>query len=564
MSRAETIQTIRNNPMIDVLIIGGGVNGIGTFRDLALQGLKVVLVESNDYCSGASAGSSHMLHGGIRYLENGEFRLVREALHERNLLLKNAPHYAKPLPTTIPIFKWFSGFLNAPLKFLGLSQKPSERGGVIIKLGLVMYDLFTGAQQTMPFHKFHAREMSLKKYPKLNKDIVCTATYYDAYMPYPERLCLDLIRDAQQTSPYAHALNYARVTCGAGNSVEITDTITNTSFSVTPKVVINAAGPWIDFVNKALGEKTQFIGGTKGSHLILDNPALYDATSGSEIFFESEDGRIVLIFPYMGKVMIGTTDIRIDNPDQVVCTPDEEEYIMSLVRRVFPTIPVEPSQIIYRFTGVRPLPASANKRTGVISRDHSIVSIPANDQLSFPIHSLVGGKWTTFRAFSEQAANMALSDLGKTRRVDTAGIPIGGGKGFPVTDSARQQWLSELQSQTELEVTHLSMLLDRYGTYAEQVARFMSKDNDAPLKTLPHYTQREITFLAQEEAVYHIDDFMMRRSLAAMLGYNSGAVVVEVGEIIGAALQWSPEKILTEIQRMNDLLAHKHGMVNNR
>src|SRR5574341_946071 len=149
MNRNEILSALKNKPEVSVLVIGGGINGIGTFRDLALQGVNVLLVEKGDFCSGASAASSHMLHGGIRYLENGEFRLVREALHERNLLLKNAPHYAKPLPTTVPIFSWFSGFLNAPLKFLRLREKPAERGAVVIKLGLMMYDAFTGSQQSM-------------------------------------------------------------------------------------------------------------------------------------------------------------------------------------------------------------------------------------------------------------------------------------------------------------------------------------------------------------------------------------------------------------------------------
>src|SRR5690554_3222859 len=115
--RQQILTELEQNPQVDVLIIGGGVNGVGTFRDLALQGVNVLLLEKDDFCSSASAASSHMLHGGIRYLENGEFRLVREALHERNRMLINAPHYSKPLPTTIPIFRWFSGLLNAPLKF---------------------------------------------------------------------------------------------------------------------------------------------------------------------------------------------------------------------------------------------------------------------------------------------------------------------------------------------------------------------------------------------------------------------------------------------------------------
>ena len=128
MTRRHALNQIRANPNVSVLIIGAGINGIGTFRDLALQGVDVLLVDKADYGSGASAASSHMMHGGLRYLENGEFRLVSEALHERNRLLQNAPHYVHPLPTTIPIFRWFSGILNAPLKFLNLLNRPSERG----------------------------------------------------------------------------------------------------------------------------------------------------------------------------------------------------------------------------------------------------------------------------------------------------------------------------------------------------------------------------------------------------------------------------------------------------
>ena len=158
-SRAARLQTLQENPKISVLIIGAGINGIGTFRDLALQGVDVVLVDKGDYCSGTSAASSHMVHGGIRYLENGEFRLVREAVQERNRLLKNAPHLVKPLPTTFPIFKWFSGLLNAPLKFLGLLDRPAERGAIVIKLGMLLYDYYTRRQKTVP-HRFHQYTLS--------------------------------------------------------------------------------------------------------------------------------------------------------------------------------------------------------------------------------------------------------------------------------------------------------------------------------------------------------------------------------------------------------------------
>ena len=144
MNREATIEHFMKSPKVTVLIVGAGVNGIGTFRDLALQGVDVLMVDKGDYCSGASSASSHMVHGGIRYLENGEFSLVREAVQERNILIENAPHLVKPLPTVFPIFKIFSGLLNAPFKFLGLLDKPSERGAIVIKIGMTFYDMFTG------------------------------------------------------------------------------------------------------------------------------------------------------------------------------------------------------------------------------------------------------------------------------------------------------------------------------------------------------------------------------------------------------------------------------------
>ena len=188
MNRNEVLSDLKKNPEISVLIIGGGINGIGTFRDLALNGVDVLLVERGDFCSGASSASSHMAHGGIRYLENGEFRLVREAVQERNRLLQNAPHLVKPLPTTIPIFKRFSGLLNAPLKFFRLLNKPSERGSLVIKLGLMMYDAYTrphGGQRVVPNHRFLSRKESLAKWKQLNPKIVNTATYYDGAILNP-------------------------------------------------------------------------------------------------------------------------------------------------------------------------------------------------------------------------------------------------------------------------------------------------------------------------------------------------------------------------------------------
>jgi glycerol-3-phosphate dehydrogenase len=194
-----SLEALRERPHAKVLIIGGGINGVGTFRDLALQGVDVALVERGDYCQGASGASSHMIHGGIRYLENGEFRLVQESVVERNRLLRIAPHYVKPLQTTIPIFSTFSGVLAAPVRFLTHKQgKPKERGAFLIKLGLSLYDSFSRDGGPVPRHQFRGRKRALAELPRLHPGIKYAATYFDASVHNPERLTLDVLQDGEK------------------------------------------------------------------------------------------------------------------------------------------------------------------------------------------------------------------------------------------------------------------------------------------------------------------------------------------------------------------------------
>lgn len=558
MTRQALIKSIQDNPDVSVLIIGGGVNGIGVFRDLAQQGIDALLVDKGDFCSGASAASSHMMHGGLRYLENGEFRLVREALHERNRLLINAPHYVHPLPTTIPIFKWFSGLFNAPMKFLGLLDRPSERGAITIKAGLTMYDIFARAQRVMPTHSFTGKAESLKKRPKLNPDIICTATYYDAYTPYPERMCMEMVLDAQALNPESRAVNYLSAVGAAGDRVQLRDELTGQVVEVRPRLVVNAAGPWIDFTNKALKRETRFIGGTKGAHLVIDNPELHTATAGHEMFFENADGRITLFFPLLDKVLLGTTDIPVDNPDQVEITEAEVDYMLDAVRVVFPDIPVDRSQIVFAFTGVRPLPSMDAATAGQISRDHSIRTTDPTDEINFPIFSLVGGKWTTFRAFAHQTVDVLLPRLGVERKSDTTALAIGGGKNYPQSEAAKQAWLDQLQAQTGLDSARLRTLFERYGTYAATVAAYIAAGEDASLEHAPSYSQREIRFLIEKEQVTRLDDLVLRRTLFGMLGQVTAPLLDALGALCAEALGWSAEQTQAEIQRTTDLLTQHH------
>lgn len=564
MNRQETLAALKKNPEVSVLIVGGGINGIGTFRDLALNGVDVLLVERGDFCSGASGASSHMAHGGIRYLENGEFRLVREAVQERNRLLRNAPHIVKPLPTTIPIFKRLSGLLNAPLKFFGGLDKPSERGSLVIKVGLMLYDAYTNAQggkRVISKHKFHSRKKSLSQWNKLNPEIVNTVVYYDGAILNPERLGVELVLDAESESPNAHALNYVSMVGGHEDMLILRDELTDDTYDVRPKLVINAAGPWIDLTNRKLGMSTKYIGGTKGSHIVVKHDELRKAIGDHEFFFENNDGRIVLIFPLFDRVIIGTSDIPVEYPDDVRCTNDEVNYFLDLVLRIFPTIELSRSDVVFQFSGVRPLPHSGAKTTGQISRDHSIEVLSGDwTNLVFPVYSLVGGKWTSFRAFSEQVTDKVLIQFGMSRKKDTRELPIGGGRGYPPNEEELKRQIESLAAWTGVTREKLRILFERYGSRAEAITTFMNGGTDFVLRTLPDYSRREITFLIQHEKIHHLDDFILRRSLLAMLGRVTRETVDELAGVFANVLGWDAEQRQAEVARTLSILADRHGV----
>jgi glycerol-3-phosphate dehydrogenase len=567
MNRSEVFAALKENPEVSVLIIGGGINGIGTFRDLALNGVDVLLVERGDFCSGASSASSHMAHGGIRYLENGEFRLVREAVQERNRLLQNAPHIVKPLPTTIPIFKQFSGLLNAPLKFFGMLDKPSERGSLVIKIGLLLYDAYSRAQRredaqaVVPKHQFLSRSKSLAKWSHLNPEIVNTATYYDGAILRPERLAIELILDAEAANPNAHALNYVNMVGGSEDTIILRDELTDEAYDIRPKLVINAAGPWIDFANRKLGLSTRFIGGTKGSHIVLKHEELRKAIAEHEFYFENSDGRLVLLYPLFDRVLVGTTDVAMENPDEARCTDDEADYFLDMIKRIFPDLKLSRENIVFRYSGVRPLPHSSANTTSQISRDHSIEVVSGDwTNLTFPVFSLVGGKWTSFRAFSEQVTNKVLAYLKLPRQKDTRALPIGGGRGYPRDPTELKRQIESLSAWTGVTRERLKTLFERYGSRAEAIATYMNGGTDFFLKSMPDYSRREIIFLVQHEKIFHLDDFILRRSMLAMLGLVTREMIDELAGVFSNTLGWDAEQRAAEVARTLFILEDRHGV----
>jgi glycerol-3-phosphate dehydrogenase len=539
--REEIFGGLKADPRVSVLILGGGVNGIGLLRELALQGVDSLLVDKADFVAGASSKSSRMIHGGLRYLENREFRLVRESLSERNLLLENAAHYVRPLRTTIPLFSWLGGLLRSGLIFMGFSVRPGARGAVGVKFGLWFYDFVTRKNRKTPTHFLTPKEQALCDIPGLNPNIVATATYWDAWITQAERLCIELIQDARRACPRCRALNYVHAGGVSGDSVALRDEVSGETVTVRPRVVVNATGAWVDLANAAFGVKTRFMGGTKGSHLVVNCKTLHEALGDRMVYYQYADGRVCIVFPFMDKVIMGSTDIRTDDPDSAACDEGEVRYMMETLRNVFPQVRIAREDIVFTFCEGKVL---AN-----VSRGHSVQVIEPAPGREFPIYSLIGGKWTTFRAFAAQAADQVMARLGVARRCASEHLPIGGGKNYPADASQRPEWIVRVAQASGLPEDRVAALLERYGTQAEAYALSAGADAGAerPLRTLPAYTVGEIRRIAADEYVEHLADLVYRRSIIGLVGDAREGVLRELAQVVGGVLGWDARRMASEV-----------------
>lgn len=547
-TRSDIWQDLKNRKTCEVLILGAGVNGTGLLKDLALQGIDCVLVDKDDFTAGASSKSSRMIHGGLRYLENAEFKLVREAVAERNTLLRDAPHYVAPLKTSIPIGSWFQGLIKSPLVFFGLPVSVGGRGALIVKMGLTFYDILTGRKRVTPRHFLSSKKQSLRDIPGLRSNIVCTATYWDAWVSQAERLCVDMIQEACAERPDCTAINYVTVQKRDNDTVTLIDQSTGEEITLKPEIVVNATGAWVDFANKTLGVASQFMGGTKGSHLVIDNRKLYDALGDRMVYYEHEDGRVCITFRFMDKVVMGSTDIKIDNPDDAECDDDEVDYMISTLTSVFPDLVISKEDIVFTFCGVRPLAASGFEYTSRASRAHRIEVTEPDDSRAFRIYSMIGGKLTTFRAFAEQTADKILDQLGQSRSVSTEDRPYLGARGYPQDKAAKAQWIQRVSHVGKHDATYVAQLLQRYGTEAEKMASHQDASWRSPLKTLPDYTVGEIEHITRTECILHLSDLVRRRSVITFLGQATADALEELSSIMAPILGWDESQRKDEIE----------------
>ncbi len=546
--------SIRHSPVkqshYSVLIIGAGINGCGTFRDLCLQGIDCLLIDRGDVCGGASAAPSRLIHGGIKYLETNEFRLVRESAMERNRLLRNAPHYVKALEVVFPTKFWFAGIRDAVLGYLGFKTRIKERGALLVEIGLLIYDFYNRKVRALPDHRFYSKKKLRYEFPDVTRDAVAAGTYYEGRVTHAERLGLELVLDglaansASALCTYTHVIGQPK-----GGTLSLHDLITSETRDVTADVIINAGGAWIDKVNEGLGIASHYMGGSKGSHLIVDHQGLVDALRGRMMYFGCKDGRFNLIYPFFGHALIGSTDLAIANPDEAHCTAEETDYLLGIVSEIFPKITLKRDDVILTYCGVRPLPSANGKDIGDVSRDHSIGRNMLADT-NVPVLSLIGGKWTTFRAFSEQSCDAVLELLRKPRKVSTVDLPIGGGRDYPKDDNERAAFLGRVGSDG-------AGLFERYGTKALAIRSFASTSNDKPLSSLPNYSTGEITYICSHENVRRLSDLLLRRTAITMEGKLSPEVIQETADIAAQALGWDRQRVVAEIEHAHADLARR-------
>jgi glycerol-3-phosphate dehydrogenase len=546
---------------IDVVILGAGVNGAGVFRDLCVQGVDCLIIDKADFGSGTSSAPSRLIHGGLKYLETGEFGLVAQSTLERNLLLRNAPHCVEPLPTFIPVFSWTRGIWAALRTMTGSTTAPRSRGAVLVKIGLRIYDFFGARNRVMPDHRFLLRKRALEEMPHVTPDIVAGGIYYDAKISRPERLVYELVTDGLQANEKALATNFTTLLT-ASDGVLTLRRPNGTTFAVRPKLVINAAGPWIDSANASLAAPSKLIGGTKGSHILLDHPELVKSLNGHMIYFEADDGRICLVYDYLGLAMVGSTDIPASDPESVRCEEPEIEYFLESVRTLLPSLRFSRDQVVYTYSGIRPLPASDVSSPGLISRDHSAPVNEATADRPFPVVSLVGGKWTTFRGFSEEVADLVLKRFQRPRHKSTQQLAIGGGRGFPADAAARRSWTEAVAQKSGVDVERVDALLSRYGTTASAILDHATASQHLDSERLSgaaHYSLLEIDWIARQEFVVHLSDIVLRRTTIAIEAALTIEGLREMAAVAAQALGWDQAHTETEIANVVMTLSDFHG-----
>lgn len=545
----EIIRDIENHPF-DLIVVGAGINGTGIARDASMRGLRVLMLDKGDISSGTTQWATRLIHGGLRYLEHYEVPLVRESLRDRETLLRIAPHLVKPLRFVVPIYD------------------RSSRGPGMIRLGMIGYDLLS-YDKSVPGHKMLSREEALREYPGLNPDgLKAAATYYDCQVEYAERVAVENAVSAAQNG--AKVITYAevrRLLFEEGGSrvvgIEFEDRIDGGVHSARAPVTVNVAGPWVDRVlggAGSRGEGGRMIGGTKGSHIVVDP---FPGVPKNAIYVEArKDGRPYFIVPWNERFLIGTTDLRYEGDlDHVAASENEIDYLLEETNYVIPQANLTRDSVLFTYAGVRPLPAAPAGSEGAISRshivfDHAKGKSAAGGRIKVSggpraegLLSIVGGKLTTYRNLGRQTTDVVYKKLGvKAPKSATDRVPLPGGR-TPDLDA----FAEEFRTLSNLPDVLVRRLIKLYGARAYDVLAEAGDDESLkePLTPSPALETGlmgcEVLYAFRQEMARKLADVLLRRTMVAYgpqvaLDVDEGAAKVAVEH-----LGWSEDRAKREV-----------------
>jgi glycerol-3-phosphate dehydrogenase len=527
----------------DILVIGGGITGAGAALDAASRGLRVALVETRDLASGTSSRSSKLIHGGLRYLEQRDFKLVYEALRERDLLVsKLAPHLVKPVSFLYPLYK-----------------KVVERP--YVGAGLVLYDAMEGTRRPVPHHRHLSARSALKRAPGLAPDRLAGAMlYYDAQVD-DARHTLTVARTAAAHSAVIATRVSAVGLLRAADGIRVTgarvrDTETGREVDVTAETVVVCAGVWTDLVHELAGVQAGYrVRMSKGVHIVVPRAAV-QADTGMILRTEKS---VLFFIPWGERWIVGTTDTDFsgDRADPTA-TAEDVEYILSAANRVLAR-PLTRADVIAVYAGLRPLvvpsEGTGSKPTTKISREHVVDSpVPG-------LVSIAGGKFTTYRLMARDVVDAAVADFGRPVPASvTDQVPLLGADGLAAVQPAAGR-LAEDYGVSRESVEHL---LNRYGTLAEEVLQLTRTDPALarPLAEGHPYLRAEVVYAVTHENALHVDDVLVRRTRLFIESADSGTIVAEqVSSIMGRLLGWNRRKRNSETRRYLELVAAEQTVV---
>ena len=527
----------------DLLVVGGGITGAGIARDAATRGLSVALVDQGDFGSGTSSRSSRLVHGGLRYLENYEFRLVFESTHERARLMRLAPHLVRPLPFVFPVFR---------------GAKP---GMFMLRAGMILYDLLASFRNYRRHRRLSARRLAEAEPALRREDLRGGFRFFDCHTD-DARLTLENVLGAVGAG--ASCLNYvrfvaARTRDGEIAGAELEDATTGERTTARAAVIVCAVGPWLDPVLRAFGDTVSLrLRPSKGVHIVLPHDRL--PAENAIVMTAVRDHRAVFCIPWNGATYVGTTDTAwsdADDVDAVFADANDVAYLLETANHYFPDQKLVPGDVTGTWAGLRPLVDQDADSTYRVSREHVVAAHPSG------LVVIAGGKLTTYRKMAAEATDEAAKLL-RARRPEqkipksrTGSLPLPGGVGLR-SAAARDALRDEIRRRAHVDATTADHLFGTYGARVTGLLDLIAEDASLrePIAPGLPYVWAELAFAAAAEMVVHLEDFLLRRTMLLFKTPDGGhAAARSVAQRLTDALGWDEARVAEELARYDELAA---------